>query len=131
MVRNTSQVVSGPEVKEKLLSGAKKLALAVGSTLGPYGRTVAITKIYNLPHITKDGATVCADVALEDSIENIASETIKEASKQTAILAGDGTSSTTVFAEALFRNLAELKINLPLSVVKSEIEGLKFSYSIS
>lgn len=125
MVRNTSQVVSGPEVKEKLLTGAKKLALAVGSTLGPYGRTVAITKIYNLPHITKDGATVCADVALEDSIENIASETIKEASKQTAILAGDGTSSTTVFAEALFRNLSELKVKLPLSVVKSEIEGLK------
>lgn len=125
MVRETSQVINGPIVKELLLEGAKELALGVGTTLGPFGGNVAITKIFNVPHITKDGATVANEVKLEDAIKNVASETIKESSKQTAILAGDGTSSTIIFSEALLANLYKCESIFPISKIKRQIEGLK------
>lgn len=125
MVRETSKVVSGPIVKNLLIQGAEELALGVGTTLGPFGGNVAITKIFNVPHITKDGATVASEVKLEDSIKNVASETIKESAKQTAILAGDGTSSTIIFATSLFQELNKSKSVFPISKIKRQIEMLK------
>jgi chaperonin GroEL len=122
MVRETSTIFGKEVVEEKLKAGAIKIASVVGSTLGPYGTNVALTKVFNVPHITKDGVTVAHGVNLEDPIENVASETIKNAAKQTANVAGDGTSSTTIFAAKLFKEILEATSGMKISDIKSAIE---------
>lgn len=99
----TTRNVTGSEVRKGLIEGSAEIAEAVSTTFGPYGRNVAITMEYNVPRITKDGATVAGYMASEDPIRNVAVQIINQAANETAILAGDGTTSTTIFANQLVK----------------------------
>jgi len=98
------------EAREALLIGVKKLARAVKSTLGPRGRCAILDKGWGAPTVTKDGVTVAEEIELTDKIENMGAKLVKEAASKTSDTAGDGTTTATVLAEAIFaegyRNLA-------------------------
>jgi chaperonin GroEL len=91
------------EARGKLLSGANKLAQAVRTTLGPRGRSAVIDRSWGGPRVSKDGATVAEEVELKDRVENIGARMIREAGTLTARDAGDGSTTATVLAEAVFR----------------------------
>ena len=93
---------SGSDLQNSLLTGARKLSNAVGSTLGPRGQNVLIKEENKPPYITKDGVTVANSFKLADSIENASSDIIKQASRRTNIEAGDGTTTSTVLSTAIF-----------------------------
>lgn len=90
------------DARQKILKGVKTLASAVKVTLGPKGRHVVIDKSYGAPHITKDGVTVANEIELEDKHENMGAQMVKEVAKKTADKAGDGTTTATVLAEAIY-----------------------------
>jgi chaperonin GroEL len=98
------------EARQKILKGVRTLADAVKVTLGPKGRNVVIDKSYGAPHITKDGVTVAKEIELEDKQENMGAQMVKEVASKTADKAGDGTTTATVLAEAIYaeglRNVA-------------------------
>ena len=98
------------EARQKILKGVRTLADAVKVTLGPRGRNVVIDKAYGTPHITKDGVTVAKEIELEDKFENMGAQMVKEVASKTADKAGDGTTTATVLAEAIYseglRNVA-------------------------
>src|SRR6202161_2115690 len=98
------------EARQKILKGVRTLADAVKVTLGPKGRNVVIDKAYGTPHITKDGVTVAKEIELEDKFENMGAQMVKEVASKTADKAGDGTTTATVLAEAIYseglRNVA-------------------------
>jgi chaperonin GroEL len=98
------------EARQKILKGVRTLADAVKVTLGPKGRNVIIDKSYGTPHITKDGVTVAKEIELEDKHENMGAQMVKEVASKTADKAGDGTTTATVLAEAIYseglRNVA-------------------------
>ncbi len=91
------------EARLPLLNGVTKLSRAVRSTLGPRGRNAVLDKGWGSPKITKDGATVAEDIELDDPNENLAVQLVKEAASKTNDVAGDGTTTATVLAEAIFR----------------------------
>lgn len=101
MARTYKVIEFDSEARTKLLNGVKKLSKAVKVTLGPKGRNVIISKPGKNPTITKDGVTVARDVQLEDEIENIGAQAVAEAAIKTASIAGDGTTTATVLAEAI------------------------------
>lgn len=90
------------DARRKILKGVNTLANAVKVTLGPKGRNVVLDKSYGAPHITKDGVTVAKDIELEDKFENMGAQMVKEVASKTADKAGDGTTTATVLAEALY-----------------------------
>ena len=90
------------EARQKILKGVRILASAVKVTLGPKGRNVVIDKSYGAPHITKDGVTVAKEIELEDKHENMGAQMVKEVASKTADKAGDGTTTATVLAEAIY-----------------------------
>lgn len=90
------------EARQKILKGVQVLASAVKVTLGPKGRNVVIDKSYGPPHITKDGVTVAKEIELEDKHENMGAQMVKEVANKTADKAGDGTTTATVLAEAIY-----------------------------
>ena len=90
------------DARRKILKGVNTLANAVKVTLGPKGRNVVLDKSYGSPHITKDGVTVAKDIELEDKFENMGAQMVKEVASKTADKAGDGTTTATVLAEALY-----------------------------
>ena len=98
------------DARHKILKGVRTLADAVKITLGPKGRNVIIDKSYGAPHITKDGVTVAKEIELEDKHENMGAQMVKEVASKTADKAGDGTTTATVLAEAIYseglRNVA-------------------------
>lgn len=98
------------DARQKILKGVSILANAVKVTLGPKGRNVIIDKSYGSPHITKDGVTVAKEIELEDKFENMGAQMVKEVASKTADKAGDGTTTATVLAEAIYaeglRNVA-------------------------
>ncbi|MBA3958214.1 MAG: chaperonin GroEL [Parachlamydiaceae bacterium] len=98
------------EARQKILKGVRTLADAVKVTLGPKGRNVIIDKSFGVPHITKDGVTVAKEIELEDKHENMGAQMVKEVASRTADKAGDGTTTATVLAEAIYseglRNVA-------------------------
>ena len=89
--------------REKLLAGAAKVVRAVRTTLGPRGRNAVIDRSWGGPNITKDGATVANEIELEDRVENIGARLLREAGSKTSRDSGDGTTTATVLAEAIFR----------------------------
>ena len=89
------------EARRKLLTGVNKLANAVKVTLGPKGRNVVIDKKFGAPTITKDGVTVAKEIDLEDPIENMGAQMVKEVSTKTNDIAGDGTTTATILAQAI------------------------------
>ena len=98
------------EARKKILKGVQTLTDAVKVTLGPKGRNVIIDKSYGAPHVTKDGVTVAKEIELEDKFENMGAQMVKEVAAKTADKAGDGTTTATVLAEAIYaeglRNIA-------------------------
>ena len=102
---NESSVIKDLKFKdtarEKLIAGIDKMAQSVGSTLGPSGRTVLIEGDYGAPHVTKDGVTVANSILLHDPVENLGVSLVKQAAKNTATRAGDGTTTSTVLAQAI------------------------------
>src|SRR5208283_3764497 len=90
------------EAREAILRGVKKLARAVKVTLGPSGRNVVLEKSFGSPTVTKDGVTVAKEIELEDSYENMGAQLVKEVASKTSSVAGDGTTTATVYAEAIF-----------------------------
>lgn len=103
-------IIFKEEARQKILKGVRILADAVKVTLGPKGRNVIIDKSYGSPHITKDGVTVAKEIDLEDKNENLGAQMVKEVASKTADKAGDGTTTATVLAEAIYseglRNVA-------------------------
>lgn len=90
------------EARQKILKGVRTLTDAVKVTLGPKGRNVVIDKSFGSPHITKDGVTVAKEIELEDKFENMGAQTVKEVANKTADKAGDGTTTATILAEAIY-----------------------------
>lgn len=90
------------DARQKILQGVRTLASAVKVTLGPKGRNVVIDKKYGAPHITKDGVTVAKEIELEDKHENMGAQMVKEVANKTADKAGDGTTTATLLAEAIY-----------------------------
>jgi len=98
------------EAWDKILSGVDKIALAVGSTLGPNGKTVILEDQFGNPHVTKDGITVAESVNLSDPIEHLAMTVVRQASKKTALRAGDGTTSSVVLANHIIQGTKKSEI---------------------
>src|SRR6187401_13111 len=98
------QLTYSDEARQKLLSGVSKLARAVRSTLGPRGRNAVLDKGWGSPTVTKDGVSVAEDIELKDPYENIGAKLVKEAASKTSDVAGDGTTTATVLAEAIFKD---------------------------
>src|SRR5512146_1606563 len=91
------------DARARLKKGVDQLAEAVKVTLGPKGRNVVIDKKFGTPTVTKDGVTVAKEIELEDEIENMGAQMVKEVATKTSDLAGDGTTTATVLAQALYR----------------------------
>src|SRR5512136_3026673 len=91
------------DARERMLRGVDILANAVKITLGPKGRYVILDKSYGAPRITKDGVTVAKEIELEDKFENMGAQMLREVASKTADLAGDGTTTATVLAQAIVR----------------------------
>jgi chaperonin GroEL len=128
------------DARSALKRGVDKLANAVKVTLGPKGRNVVIDKKFGTPTVTKDGVTVAKEVELEDPIENMGAQMVKEVASRTSDVAGDGTTTATVLAQSIYAegvknvtagaNPMDLKRGIDLAVVKI-VEGLqKLSKSI-
>ena len=97
------QLVFDEKARQSLLRGVEQLAKAVKATLGPAGRNVILDKKFGSPTITKDGVTVAKEIELEDAYENMGAQLIKEVSSKTNDIAGDGTTTATVLAEAIYK----------------------------
>ncbi len=100
---SAKQIKFGRDAREKLLRGVDILAEAVKVTLGPKGRNVVIDKSYGSPRITKDGVTVAKEIELEDKFENMGAQMVREVASKTNDIAGDGTTTATVLAQAIVR----------------------------
>jgi chaperonin GroEL len=98
----------GSDAREKVLEGVNVLADAVTVTLGPKGRNVVIEKSFGAPNITKDGVTVAKEIELEDKFENMGAQMVKEVASKTSDVAGDGTTTATVLARAIFTEGAKM-----------------------
>jgi len=128
------QIAYEMEAREAIRRGVRQLSKAVKVTLGPRGRNVVIEKSFGAPTVTKDGVTVAKEVELEDAYENMGAQMVKEVASKTSTVAGDGTTTATIYAEAIFdeglKNIAaganamELKRGIDLGV-DAVIEGLR------
>jgi chaperonin GroEL len=124
------------EAREAIRRGVSKLARAVKVTLGPSGRNVVLEKSFGSPTVTKDGVTVAKEIELEDSYENMGAQMVKEVAEKTSKVAGDGTTTATVYAEAIFseglRNIAsganstqvQRGINLAVEAIVGELKKM-------
>ncbi len=97
------QIKFDAEARQKILAGVEKLSSAVTSTLGPSGRNVILDKKFGSPQITKDGVTVAKEIELPDPFENMGAQMVKEVASKTNDVAGDGTTTATLLAEAIYR----------------------------
>jgi chaperonin GroEL len=97
------QLLFDEDARRKMFEGVHKLSDAVKVTLGPRGRNVVLEKKFGSPTITKDGVTVAKEVDLEDAYENMGAQLVKEVAEKTSDIAGDGTTTATILAEAIFR----------------------------
>src|SRR5690348_8990332 len=98
----------GEDARSKMVRGVNILANAVKATLGPKGRNVVLEKSYGAPTITKDGVSVAKEIELADKFENMGAQMVKEVASKTSDNAGDGTTTATVLAQAIFREGSKL-----------------------
>jgi chaperonin GroEL len=127
------QIIYSEDARAAILRGVNKLADAVKITLGPKGRNVVIEKKFGAPTITKDGVTVAKEIELQDSIENMGAQMVREVASKTSDVAGDGTTTATVLAQAIYRegaknvtagaNPMELKRGIEMAV-KAAVEAI-------
>jgi len=113
--------------RKKILSGVSLLAKAVKVTLGPKGRNVVIEKSFGAPIITKDGVTVAKEIELEDKFENMGAQMVKEVASKTSDVAGDGTTTATVLAEAIYREGSKMVAagHNPMDIKRGIDSGVK------
>src|SRR5208282_1301578 len=104
---NAKLIIHGEESRHAILSGVNQLADVVKVTLGPKGRNVVLNKKYGSPTITKDGVTVAKEIELPDPLENMGAQMVREVASKTSDVAGDGTTTATVLAQAIFREGAK------------------------
>src|ERR1700716_2926780 len=97
------QIVYGEQSRQAILRGVNQLADAVKITLGPKGRNVVLDKKFGSPLITKDGVTVAKEIELKDPLENMGAQMVKEVASKTSDVAGDGTTTATILAQAIYR----------------------------
>ena len=135
-------ILYGEDARQRVLRGVNKLADAVKVTLGPKGRNVVLEKKFGSPTITKDGVTVAKEIELEDSLENMGAQMVREVASKTSDVAGDGTTTATVLAQAIYRegsknvtagaNPMELKQGIDIAVraavdhidkIKTDVQG--------
>ncbi|MCB1759038.1 MAG: chaperonin GroEL, partial [Gammaproteobacteria bacterium] len=100
---SAKEVKFGDDARQKMLAGVNILANAVKVTLGPKGRNVVLEKSFGAPTITKDGVSVAKEIELSDKFENMGAQMVKEVSSHTSDIAGDGTTTATVLAQAMVR----------------------------
>src|SRR3954466_12933008 len=127
------RITYGEEARQAILKGVNKLADAVKVTLGPKGRNVVIEKKFGSPTITKDGVTVAKEIELKDEMENAGAQMVREVASKTSDTAGDGTTTATVLAQAIYRegsknvtagaNPMEIKKGIELAV-KAAVESI-------
>src|SRR5882762_6500658 len=104
----TKEILFDEAGRARILSGVNQLADTVKATLGPRGRNVVIEKSYGSPTVTKDGVTVAKEIELEDRFANLGAQMVKEVASKTSDVAGDGTTTATVLAQAIFREGSRL-----------------------
>ena len=102
------QLKFSEESRQALFKGVEKLASAVKVTLGPKGRNVLLEKSWGSPKSTKDGVTVAKEIELEDKFENMGAQMVKEVASKTSDVAGDGTTTATILAQAIYREGSKL-----------------------
>src|SRR5574343_1301115 len=95
------QVIFGDDARAKIVNGVNVLANAVKVTLGPKGRNVVLDRSFGAPTVTKDGVSVAKEIELKDKFENMGAQLVKEVASKTADVAGDGTTTATVLAQAI------------------------------
>ena len=100
---SAKEVTFGDEARSRMVNGVNILANAVKATLGPKGRNVVLDKSFGAPTVTKDGVSVAKEIELEDKLENMGAQMVKEVASQTSDIAGDGTTTATVLAQAIVR----------------------------
>ena len=105
---SAKQIVYQENARNLVLAGVNALADAVKVTLGPKGRNVVIEKSFGSPTVTKDGVTVAKEIELEDKAENLGAQLVREVASKTSDIAGDGTTTATVLAQAIFREGSKL-----------------------
>ena len=135
------QLLFDDAARREVLSGIEQLSKAVKCTLGPKGRNVAIDKSFGSPTITKDGVSVAKEIELECPFQNMGAQMVKEVASKTSDIAGDGTTTATVLAEAIYReglknvtagaNPMELKRGIDKSVTAMVAELAKISNKVS
>src|SRR3954463_4415944 len=101
------QITYGDASRQAILNGIDQLANAVKVTLGPKGRNVVLDKKFGSPTITKDGVTVAKEIELKDAVENMGAQMVREVASKTSDIAGDGTTTATVLAQAIYREGAK------------------------
>src|SRR5881394_2349731 len=101
------QIIYGEHSRQAVLRGINQLANAVKVTLGPKGRNVIIDRKFGSPTITKDGVTVAKEIDLRDPVENMGAQMVREVASKTSDVAGDGTTTATVLAQAIYREGAK------------------------
>ncbi len=101
---NAKELLFAADARTRLTRGVNQLAQAVKATLGPKGRNVLLEKSFGSPTVTKDGVTVAKEISLEDPVENVGAQMVKEVATKTSSIAGDGTTTATVLAQAIFRD---------------------------
>jgi len=131
---SAKDVKFGDSARSKMIAGVNVLADAVKVTLGPKGRNVVIDRSFGAPHITKDGVTVAKEISLKDKFENMGAQLVREVSSKTNDIAGDGTTTATVLAQAILNegiksvtagmNPMDLKRGIDLAV-KTVVENIK------
>ena len=99
----SKQIHFGDEARLKMFAGMEKVAKTVTATMGPKGRNVIFSKSYGAPQVTNDGVTIAKEIELEDKIENMGAELIKEAASKTNDAAGDGTTTATLLTYAMVK----------------------------
>src|SRR3984893_601714 len=135
------QIVTGENSRQSILRGVNALADAVKITLGPKGRNAVIEKKFGAPIITKDGVTVAKEIELQDPLENMGAQMVREVASKTSDVAGDGTTTATVLAQAIFRDgvrtisagasptALKRGVERAVAVVVETIEGLSHKVS--
>ena len=98
------KIIFGEDSRQSILAGVNKLADTVKVTLGPKGRNVVLEKKFGGPNVTKDGVTVAKEIELEDKVENLGAQMVREVASKTSDVAGDGTTTATVLAQAIYRD---------------------------
>src|SRR5436305_2473437 len=131
------EILFDVRARETILKGVNTLADAVKVTLGPKGRNVVIEKSFGSPTITKDGVTVAKEIELENRFENMGAQMVKEVASRTSDIAGDGTTTATVLAHAIYRegsklvaagnNPMEIKRGIDAAIVVAVAELKKLS----